>query len=147
MDSKLFAKVQQQAQMCRFLRSHVSDLKNLSLNYSARLELLEKWAGNEVRIELAVVQVALSSLKRAMTRSPNTDQTSSSSSLKRRRLMSEEQNEAASLAMAAFTHLQNHIAEKGQLLESRVKKLEDGAAESVKSTKCAEKRSKTFDKK
>ncbi|KAL3125247.1 hypothetical protein niasHT_005853 [Heterodera trifolii] len=177
MDSELSAKVQQQAQMCRFLRSHVSDLKNLSLNYSARLELLEKWAGNEQyspypsntpspvspavlhetlemiqqqsrqheqlanrvldkgNTELAVVQVAVSSLKRAMTRSPNTDQTSSSSSssssLKRRRLMSEEQNEAASLAMAAFTHLQNHIAEKGQLLESRVKKLEDGAAESV----------------
>ncbi|KAL3084870.1 hypothetical protein niasHT_034505 [Heterodera trifolii] len=135
MDSELSAKVQQQAQMCRFLRSHVSDLKNLSLNYSARLELLEKWAGNEQyspypsntpspvapavlhetlemiqqqsvqheqlanrvldkgNTELAVVQVAVSSLKRAMTRSPNTDQTSSSSSsLKRRRLMSEEQN-------------------------------------------------------
>ncbi|KAL3119755.1 hypothetical protein niasHT_006445 [Heterodera trifolii] len=154
MDSELSAKVQQQAQMCRFLRSHVSDLKNLSLNYSARLELLEKWAGNEQyspypsntpspvspavlhetlemiqqqsmqheqlanrvldkgNTELAVVQVAVSSLKRAMTRSPNTDQTSSSSSLKRRRLMSEEQKWA-------------------NFWKAASKKLEDGAAESV----------------
>ncbi|KAL3118419.1 hypothetical protein niasHT_005928 [Heterodera trifolii] len=78
--------------MCRFLHFHVSDLKNLSLNYSARLELLEKLQqskqheqlANRVldkgNTELAVVQVAVSSLKRAMTPSLNTDQTSSSSS-------------------------------------------------------------------
>ncbi|KAL3102894.1 hypothetical protein niasHT_026035 [Heterodera trifolii] len=32
---------------CRFLRFQLSDLKNLTINYAARTELLEKWAASE----------------------------------------------------------------------------------------------------
>ncbi|KAL3125653.1 hypothetical protein niasHT_001673 [Heterodera trifolii] len=32
---------------CRFLRYQLSDLKNLTLNYGARTEMLEKWAASE----------------------------------------------------------------------------------------------------
>ncbi|KAL3119447.1 hypothetical protein niasHT_002535 [Heterodera trifolii] len=32
---------------CRFLRFQLSDLKNLTINYGARTELLEKWAASE----------------------------------------------------------------------------------------------------